>query len=48
MRARQQLREVSSDPRAAPEAVAKLRVSVESQLDAARARTEAAVTQGLL
>ena len=48
MRARQRLCEVSSDPRAAPAAVAKLRASVESQLDAARARTEEAITEGLL
>lgn len=48
MKARQRLREVSSDPRAAPAAVAKLRASVEAQLDAARTRTEDAITEGLL
>lgn len=48
MKARQRFREVSSDPRAAPTAIAKLRASVEAQLDAARAKTEEAITEGLL
>jgi predicted RNA-binding Zn-ribbon protein involved in translation (DUF1610 family) len=48
MKARKRFREVSSDPRAAPAAVAKLRISVQAQLDAARARTEEAITEGLL
>lgn len=48
MGARQRFRDVSSDPRAAPMAIAKLRTSIEAQLDAARAKTEKAITEGLL
>ena len=48
MKARQRFREVISDPRAAPAAVAKLRASVGSQLEAVRVRTEDAITDGLL